>query len=246
MDKIGELQTMTALEDGATWRKPLPFTVEPQMLLRETIRKTKVFFHKSLQNFLSFFSGEYQKLPRSLSFNPFLCRIGNARSHTSDQFYNEFYDLLQSDLSRIKMYGNNNMVSSAMEDAASTGSFMCFAKQISPKNVHKEGAQEKKIKGSSHLRKKEDLNSQNMNKKAQVLAQKMKALDMMDAGDVEHELDIEEVLHYYSRLKSPVYLDIVDKFFMDIESEISVPKPCATHKPSKARLGPIRLDKITS
>ncbi|RDY04748.1 ATP-dependent DNA helicase DDX11, partial [Mucuna pruriens] len=230
-------RTMTAIEDGATWRKPLPITLESQMLLRETIRKTKVFFHKSLNNFCSFFSGEYQKLPRSLSFNPFLCRIGNASTHTSDQFYNEFYDLLQSDLNRIKMYGNNRF-RSAMEDAACNGSFMCFSKQSPQKSIHEERAQEKN-KGNSHLRIKEDLNSQNMNKKAHVLAQKMKALDMMDAGDLEHVLDLEAVPHYYSRLKSPVYLDIVDKIFKDMQSELPVPQPCACIKPSKARLGPI-------
>nr|KYP54203.1 hypothetical protein KK1_000378 [Cajanus cajan] len=194
------------------------------MLLTETIRKTKFFFHKSFRNFWSFFYGEYQKLPRSLSFNPFLCKIGNARTHTSDRFYNEFYDMLQSDLSRINMYGNN---------------------MSSPqKSIHKERTQEKN-KANSPLRKK-DSNSQNMNKGAHVLAQKMKALDMMDASDLEHVLDIEEALHYYSRLKSPVYLDIVDKFFMDIQSEeIPVPQPCAsqpqTPQGSKARLGPIRL-----
>lgn len=52
-----------------------------------------------------------------------------------------------------------------------------------------------------------------------VLAQKMKEMEMMDnVGDVEHLLDIEEALHYYSRLTSPVYLDIVDKFFMDMNT----------------------------
>ncbi|KAL2338080.1 hypothetical protein Fmac_012526 [Flemingia macrophylla] len=191
------------------------------MLLRETIRKTKFFFRKSFRNFWSFFYGEYQKLPRYLSFNPFLCKIGNAQTQSSDQFYNEFYDMLQSDLSRIKMYGSKNMSRSAMQDAAYNGSFKCFAKQ-SPQN--KERALEKN-NGNSPLRKK-DSNSQNMNKGAHVLAQKMKALDMMDASDLEHVLDIEEALHYYSRLKSPIYLDIVDKFFIDIQSEeISVPQP---------------------
>ncbi|KAL3005141.1 hypothetical protein AAZX31_08G202900 [Glycine max] len=99
------------------------------MLLRETFRKTKVFFNKSFQKFWSFFFGEYQKLPRSLSFNPFLSRVGNARTHTSDQRYN---DMLQSDLGRTKMYGNN-MSMTAMEDAQ--------------KSMHEERAQEKKNKG---------------------------------------------------------------------------------------------------
>ncbi|KAG5512776.1 hypothetical protein RHGRI_038823 [Rhododendron griersonianum] len=45
-----------------------------------------------------------------------------------------------------------------------------------------------------------------------IMAQKMKELEMMDVNDVDHVLDIEEVLHLYSRLKSPVYPDIVNKF----------------------------------
>ncbi|KAK7389549.1 hypothetical protein VNO78_24690 [Psophocarpus tetragonolobus] len=230
-----EIKTVTAIEGGA-----LSFT-EPQMLLRETFHKTKIFFHRNFRNFWSFLFGEYQQLPRSLSFNPFLCRIGNARTKTSDQFYNEFYDMLQSDLGRIRMYGDS-ISRSAMEDAACTGSFTYFAKQSSQKSIHEDKAQDKKNKGSLHLRKKEDLtNPQSMNKKARVLAQKMKTMDMMDGGDLEHVLDIEEALHYYSRLKSPVYLDIVDKFFMDIQSELSVPQPCTSFKPSNKRLGPIRL-----
>ncbi|KEH16561.1 hypothetical protein MTR_0147s0020 [Medicago truncatula] len=64
-----------------------------------------------------------------------------------------------------------------------------------------------------------------MNKGAHVLAQKMKELDMMDSGDLEHVLDIEEALHYYSRLKSPVYLDIVNRFFIDINSDFTLPQP---------------------
>ncbi|KAK7294198.1 hypothetical protein RJT34_17084 [Clitoria ternatea] len=210
---------MTTLEDKATWRKtkPLPCATETQMLLKCPVGKTKFSLRKNLKNFKSFFFGGYQKLPRSLSFN--LCRIANARTQSSDQFYYEFYDLLQSDLSRIKMYDNSNISRSPMEDAACVGNFMCFAKQGSQKGNDEEKVKEKKNKGLS----KKELNSQNMNKGAHVLAQKIKALDMMDGGDLEHVLDIEEALHYYSRLKSSVYLDIVDKFFMDIQSQLSVP-----------------------
>lgn len=218
-DKIGDYT-----RQRATWRKPRPSTIaEPPMLqLRETISRTKTFFHKGLKDFRSLFSGGYQKLPRSFSFNPFLCRNCRARTHTSDKFYNEFYDLMQSDIGRIKMFGSNSISrsqESAMEDAL----------------------QESIYEESSKLRKKEGLSSQNKNKGAHVLAQKMKELDMMDTGDLEHVLDIEEALHYYSRLKSGVYLDIVDKFFMDINSEFTVPQPSARFKHSKGKLGPIQL-----
>ncbi|CAI8601174.1 unnamed protein product [Vicia faba] len=208
--------------------------------VRKTIHKTKSFFRKSLKNFRCFFSGGYQKLPRSLSFSPFLCNIDDAKAYTSDQFYNEFYDLLQSDLSTMRVFGNNNNTNTksmskepAMEDAARNGNFMNFPKRSPQKSTHDVI---EKAKMDSSL-------SQSQLKKngAHVLAQKMKELDMMDSGDLEHVLDIEEALHYYSRLKSSIYLDIVDKFFTEINSEFIVPHPSISFKNSKERLAPIQL-----
>ena len=242
MENAQELQhikTMPPLEGRTTWRKPLLFSVASQMLLRETDHKTKVSFHKSLRNFRSFLHGGYQKLPRSFSFNPFLCGICNARTHTSDRFYNEFYDHLQSDLSRMKRFGNNEISKSkepAIEDAAC--SFMLAKQSPQKKSFHEDKPKERKNKGNSQLGKKEDLNN---GAHVLLLAQKMRELDMMDKGDLEHVLDIEEALHYYSRLKSPVYLDIVDQFFMAMHSELSVPQPSVSVRPSKQRLGSIRL-----
>lgn len=50
------------------------------------------------------------------------------------------------------------------------------------------------------------------NHKELELARKIKEMETADAGDVEQILDIEEALHYYSRLKSPVYVDMYDDF----------------------------------
>ncbi|XP_004486738.1 uncharacterized protein [Cicer arietinum] len=189
------------------------------MLLRETIRKTKFLLQKTLKNFKCFIFGGYQKLPRSLSSNPF----GNSKTHTSDQFYNEFYDILQSDLNRMNKNNEISMKMSreqAMEENAEK-------KHVSfvTENVVKE----KKEKG----------------KKNHELALKMKEFEMIDSGDVEQVLDIEEAIHYYSRLNSPVYLDIVDKFFTDMHSEFSDSSQSSVSiKKSKSkgrRLGSIRL-----
>ena len=46
-----------------------------------------------------------------------------------------------------------------------------------------------------------------------MVEQKLRELEMLDMNNVEYVLDIEEVLHYYSRLTCPAYLEIVDKFF---------------------------------
>ncbi|AES68013.1 hypothetical protein MtrunA17_Chr2g0331751 [Medicago truncatula] len=203
------------------------------MLLRKTICKTRFLLKKTLKNFKCFIFGGYQKLPRSLSFNPFLGRSSNsARTYTSDQFYNEFYDILQSDLNRINRNGEISMNVSrekTMEDAASIEKkHVSFVKQISPEN----GVKEKKDKGNKK-------NDSCVNE----LALKMKELEMNDSGDVEQVLDIEEALHYYSRLKSPIYLDIVDKFFTDMHSELSVSQSSVSIKRSKSkgRFGSIRL-----
>ncbi|XP_058774148.1 uncharacterized protein LOC131648400 [Vicia villosa] len=198
------------------------------MLVRDSIRKTKFLLQKTLKNFKCLIFGGYQKLPRSLSFKPF---IGRSRSnnnsarttYTSDQFYNEFYDILQSDLNKM----NRNIENKPPEDAAATATsnvkHVTFVKQSPQKNTTEE---KKRNKGK------------NKNEGVHELALKMKELEMNDSGDVEQVLDIEEALHYYSRLKSPVYLDIVDKFFTDMHSEFSVRNK---HSKSKGRFGAIRL-----
>ncbi|KAK4269397.1 hypothetical protein QN277_022558 [Acacia crassicarpa] len=214
------------------------------MVLRKTIGKAKVLFHKTLRNFKSFMCGGHQRLPRSLSFNPFItCSSSSSyrRTYTRrDQFYNEFYDHLQSDLSMIKrvdsdvLSGSKEPPEEEEEHASCTGNFMSFSKQSEQKNKH-EGKVKQKTNGSYQIGKNKNL-SHDQHKKnggAQVLAQKMKELEMIDAGDVEQVLDIEEALHYYSRLTSPVYLDIVDKFFLNMHSEVSASQPSVSMKPSK-------------
>ncbi|KNA17227.1 hypothetical protein SOVF_082080 [Spinacia oleracea] len=77
---------------------------------------------------------------------------------------------------------------------------------------------------------------------AYMLAEKMKELEMMDdVGDVDHTLDVEEALHYYSRLTCPEYVDIVNNFFMDMYADFRVPQPSITISSSSRRLGPLAL-----
>lgn len=69
---------------------------------------------------------------------------------------------------------------------------------------------------------------------AYVLAQKMQDLEMMDLNDMDHAMDVEEVLHYYSRLNCPAYVEIVDNFFMDMYSEF---QPSGSLNNSTRKLG---------
>ncbi|KZV56101.1 hypothetical protein F511_06118 [Dorcoceras hygrometricum] len=70
------------------------------------------------------------------------------------------------------------------------------------------------------------------------LAQKMNDLELMDVNDDEDQVsDLEEVFHYYSLITCPVYLEIVDRFFMDMYSEYIVPHLSKSVNSSMRELG---------
>ncbi|XP_062008353.1 uncharacterized protein LOC133725215 [Rosa rugosa] len=216
-----------------------------EMVLKETMHKSKVFYDKTLQNLKSFFCGGYKKLPKSLSLNPCFCG-SDLKYYPRDEFYTDYYDEWESTIDEVKKRDSTSKETIKDEDPCSD-SFMMFPKQ-SPKKNKQEGGllRDKKSSGGSRdLGKgKDQLSFQNMNgnRGSNVLAKRMKEFEMVDAGDVEQVLDVEEALHYYSRLKSPVYLDIVDKFFLDMYSDFSAPPaPSISINNSKQRVGSRRL-----
>ncbi|KAL8522391.1 hypothetical protein ACS0TY_012508 [Phlomoides rotata] len=71
-------------------------------------------------------------------------------------------------------------------------------------------------------------------------AQKVEELEMMDVNNGDHVMDIDEVIHQYSLLTSPVYLDIVDKFFTDVYVELYVPQPSKSLSSSKRKQSSMR------
>lgn len=83
------------------------------------------------------------------------------------------------------------------------------------KNNHAEKLEEdEKKKGKT-----EESYSQGLKGRSLFVEEKLKELEMMDVSNVDHVMDIEEVLHYYSRITCPAYVDIIDKFFTDIYSQ---------------------------
>ncbi|XVF74584.1 hypothetical protein PTKIN_Ptkin13bG0121500 [Pterospermum kingtungense] len=212
------------------------------MLLRETIQKTKNFFHKTVENLKCFFFVGYQKLSKPALPAPFSCTGGSRKGHQKDRFHADW----EVGLEEAKMRKKNAMtLKQQMKEEDECSSEICvnFADTSPVKSIKEsEGKEEKKQVGSSQLSKGEEQYYYKRNGGGYALAQKMKELEMMDVGDMEHVLDVEEAIHYYSRLKSPVYLSIVDKFFMDMYSELSVPQATASSiNSSKRRFGSIRL-----
>ncbi|CAK9310484.1 unnamed protein product [Citrullus colocynthis] len=209
------------------------------MLLKETIHKTNSLFHKTLEKFKDLFFKGFQKLQKPTSLITFSCSKGKPQyTHPTDRLDIDFYDEWQSTLQKAaKRSIDNGSVVASKENVKQEDTNV--AKQSPPRSRQEKAVKEKKKPGAYHLKKGDVKNSST---RSNELVQKMKELEMLDRGDMEQELDIEEAIHYYSRLRSPVYLEIVDKFFMDMHSEISVPEPSTRSvNSSKRRMGSMRL-----
>ncbi|XP_050231809.1 uncharacterized protein LOC126680686 [Mercurialis annua] len=219
------------------------------MQLRDSIDKSKLLFHKTLKNLKSLFFGGYQKLPRSVSFNPFSCANCGLKSHQADGYYTEFCNEWECDLEKAmkrkkKKSGlvvSKEVVLEEKEEEKDECNANSAELPKSPLKKKEEVIKEEKNKKTSLSRKLEKQFAKKNIEGGYALAKKMKELEMMDVNDVEHVLDVEEALHYYNRLRSPVYLDIVDQFFTDMHREFSVPQPSASINSSKRRLSSIRL-----
>lgn len=200
------------------------------MLLRNSIAKTKKFFHKTLESFKSMLSGGYERLPKTPPFNPFSCGGGSeAKLHQSfrelDNFYTDFTNRWDSDDGKAKKRNKKKFMSKkepSEEEDSCNGSFMMFAKQNPAKSRREEKRDDEKKMRSIH--KGESYSQSEREGEGYLVAQRLKEMVMLDVSNMDHVLDIEEVLHYYSRLRCPAYLDMVDKFFMEIYSEFFLPQ----------------------
>ncbi|XWS72021.1 hypothetical protein CRYUN_Cryun02cG0004800 [Craigia yunnanensis] len=200
------------------------------MMLRNSISNTKKFFQKTLQSFRYFFSGDepYQKLPKTSPYHPYsFTTTGvdmNLQTSYQDleKFYTDFTDLWDSDNGKGKKRNKNKIMSTSTgeEKGNNKGSFTQFTTK------RREDIDQSKMRNTAKTEKKQEDYSHSKNKReasSLSVAQKLKELEMMDMSNVDHVLDIEEVLHYYSRLTCPAFLDIVDKFFMDMYTEFLGP-----------------------
>ncbi|KAE8718797.1 hypothetical protein F3Y22_tig00109987pilonHSYRG00034 [Hibiscus syriacus] len=196
------------------------------MLLRNPFSNTKNFFRKTLRSFKSFFNigcevEPYQKLPKSSSpyTNP-------MNPQDLEKFYAEFTQTWDSNNAKTKKRNKKN---GAMKMMAST--------QCTTQRRDDDVAGESKTKSGGNVEKREEGNSCWRNFS---VGQKLKEIEMMDVSNVDHVLDIEEVLHYYSRLTCPAYIHVVDKFFMDICTEFLGPSGSPTSVGSRPKFRLLR------
>ncbi|CAH1449008.1 unnamed protein product [Lactuca virosa] len=153
-------------------------------------QRTKRLFKRSIETFKSYFSDGYQKLPKTPSYN-----VGFSPTN----MYSEFVDQWEA-ADRIMAVAYENNTDNLKHKKSS---MLINQHEVNRRKQHKH--EETTLKGEE---------------KRYMVTRRLKELELFDGNNVDHVLDIQEVLHYYSRLSCPTYREMVDKFMMDIYSEV--------------------------
>ncbi|XP_073057124.1 uncharacterized protein [Primulina eburnea] len=174
----------------------------PQKLIQETLHTTKKFLQRTVKTLKSL----YRNLPKTSRSDPIF-----------------------PDNSKIS-FKNQKLHNICMKkDAPFTGQTKDIDQEKRSKSLTRvtEHSKSRDLKRAENARKHAGgmRSSKSSFRAAEALGKKMKELEMMDIDDEDHVLDIKEILHDYSQLSCPAYLEIVDKFFMDMYTELLVPLP---------------------
>ncbi|KAI3495860.1 hypothetical protein L1887_38206 [Cichorium endivia] len=172
-------------------------------------QRTKKLFKRSIETFKSYFSDGYQKLPKTPSYD-----VGFSPTN----IYSEFVDQWES---------ADRIMAVAYEKNSDNLKHKKSSMLIDHHEVNRR-------KQRTH----EETTIREWEEKRCLVTRRLKEVELLDGNNVDHVLDIQEILHYYSMLTCPVYREMVEKFFTDIYSEIlSIPR----HDSSKARRMNVRV-----
>ncbi|KAL5052608.1 hypothetical protein RYX36_033290 [Vicia faba] len=178
------------------------------MLLRTSISKYKKFFQKTLTHFKSLFSPSYQKIPKTPLHN-------NPSYNDLEKFYTDFTEKWDSENKKSKKRNKNKVIISSSTTKQEEEE---KEEEVHLRNHNHNEMEKNKRKLTDQRGKKQDSSSSTLSSKS-IVEKKMKELEMLEMSNMDYILDIEEVLHYYTRLTCPSYVEIVDKFFMEMYSE---------------------------
>nr|KYP34032.1 hypothetical protein KK1_045053 [Cajanus cajan] len=199
-------------------------------MLLSSISSTKKFFQKTIKNFKSFFSPGYQRLPKASPHTPhfsYSVAASSAMDMTSntsyqemEKLYTDFSDQWESEnekTRRRRIKKKATLPSKQESSEVYSGSYISLS---NASHAQKKNKVEKKVEESPPFM---SIGMREHSHRYCMVEQKLRELEMLDMNNVEYVLDIEEVLHYYSRLTCPAYLEIVDKFFLEMYSELFGP-----------------------
>ncbi|KVH93898.1 hypothetical protein Ccrd_004044 [Cynara cardunculus var. scolymus] len=151
--------------------------------------------------------GGYQRLPKTPPCNPFSCTRTRGGRPTVNHFSHRY---------RPSETTANRRTKAAAATAKGTSHDHYLINPKEPNLIINDHYDE----ANHRRRKKQEKKKIDHGKDKECLVtRKLKELEMMDRNNVDLVLDIEEALHYYSRLTCPAYRDIVEKFFVELYSK---------------------------
>ncbi|KAL5975892.1 hypothetical protein ACLOJK_020220 [Asimina triloba] len=194
------------------------------MLLGNSISKAKKLLNSTFQSFKNMLSGGYERLPKTPPFSiPFCATDSNIRRsfRELDSFYEEFSGrwAAADQQSPAKKKKKKKDEATTPPPPTTKEDSEKFRKLASRRVKREVGGQKTEADMASHILRVETCS---------IVARRLKELERMDVNNLEHVLDIEEVLHYYSRITCPLYVDIVNHFFMEMYAEFIIPPPQAS------------------
>lgn len=197
------------------------------MLIRSSISNTKKLLQKTLQNFKSLFCQGYQKLPKTPPHNHFSCSVAatTVMNMELEKFYSDFTEQWDSEIEKTRRRTKKKAAlptPPAKQEENKVDNHESFI-SLNRTSPAKQRNEMEKIEECDDQENKRSLTHQRGKQKHSTfnskMEEKLRELENLDMSNVDYVLDIEEVLHYYSRLTCPIYLEIVDKFFMEMYSE---------------------------
>lgn len=197
------------------------------MVLKRSIHQVKNVFHRSLLNIKSLVSKRYNQLSRAPSFKSMPSSNKNRKMQQVDNLYRDISEESETDHDEVVEAKKSSVTKSIPKDS-----------NLSNRRSLRSNAEKSVGKTTREVRVKEE--KKIGQRRGCILAEKIKELEMVDAYDDDHIMDIEEALQHYSLLTCPAYQDIVDNFFMNMYSEFLLPEPSASINNSMRRLHSMR------
>lgn len=175
--------------------------------------QVKQLHRRTLESIRNFLFGGYQKLPKASAFLP-TCREPKVHeSLRQEEYHNQ-------DLHYVTMEEEAKEVESNGEKEAVLGSFLNFGNIRNGNLVHQDGEEKKTKKKKSVVfvvpEEKRNVEQElKFCERAEALEKKLK--EIVEEGCEEADLmDIHEFMHYYKLLTCPFYIEMVDRFFIDM------------------------------
>lgn len=204
------------------------------MLLPSSLSNTKKLFQRTIQSVKSLFcGGTYERLPKTPPSKPLFPdhSIENYFSQSCNRDQLDIFVKIAKPAAVKKRSSKNNTCTLSSPTPTKVFSDQCQSIQVCNEKyiVEKRKDQKKKKQKKKIIVHEQVIRGEEILKTCKgdiireerrcLVAKKLKELENMDMI-VENVLDIEEILHYYSTLTCPVYIDIFDKFFVGLYSDL--------------------------